>query len=202
MKLDIVTDDESMKDRPWYADGLQFTCSQCGNCCTGGPGFVWISKEEIGRMAAHLQLTTEELIDQHCRKIGARYSLNENRNSRKEFDCTFLKEIAVESATGDAEAKSTRRVCTVYPVRPLQCRTWPFWKSNLEDQEAWDEAAVRCHGMNTGRKFELAQITALATAKDWPQNGPTSNPANTVATGAVATAPVDGEEKKTPRKSK
>ena len=26
---------------PWYADGLSFECTMCGNCCTGPPGAVW-----------------------------------------------------------------------------------------------------------------------------------------------------------------
>src|SRR5262245_18529291 len=25
---------------PWYQDGLEFTCTRCGKCCTGEPGFV------------------------------------------------------------------------------------------------------------------------------------------------------------------
>ena len=25
---------------PWYNDGLRFTCTRCGHCCTGEPGFV------------------------------------------------------------------------------------------------------------------------------------------------------------------
>ena len=174
MKLEVVTENNSSEE-PWYAEGLNFTCSQCGNCCTGAPGYVWISKEEIGRLAEYLQMTTDTVIEQYCRRIGARYSFNENRNARGEYDCTFLKEIPVESTSMDATTVAqTRRVCTIYPVRPLQCRTWPFWKSNLQDREAWDDAAVRCHGMNHGRKFELPQITALSTAKDWPQNAPTS----------------------------
>lgn len=39
---------ESSSDNlPWYAPGLSFTCTQCGNCCTGEPGVVWVSDEEI-----------------------------------------------------------------------------------------------------------------------------------------------------------
>src|SRR5688500_1701558 len=46
MKLTVLN--EADTDAPWFADGLSFTCTACGNCCTGGPGFVWITKEEIG----------------------------------------------------------------------------------------------------------------------------------------------------------
>ncbi|MFM1805538.1 MAG: hypothetical protein RL136_2417, partial [Planctomycetota bacterium] len=30
---------------PWYAEGLRFECTQCGNCCSGGPGAVWFTPE-------------------------------------------------------------------------------------------------------------------------------------------------------------
>src|SRR5689334_21137377 len=55
--------------QPWYADGLRFTCSQCGNCCTGGPGYVWISREEIVRLGEHLKLTAEQVVEEYCRKV-------------------------------------------------------------------------------------------------------------------------------------
>ena len=40
----------------WYANGLEFTCTQCGKCCTGAPGFVWISEDECDAMAHRLGL--------------------------------------------------------------------------------------------------------------------------------------------------
>ena len=38
-------------DSPWYRDGLAFSCTRCGACCTGGPGYVWVSPEEIEELA-------------------------------------------------------------------------------------------------------------------------------------------------------
>src|SRR5207248_8895996 len=32
---------------PWYQDGLAFTCTRCGKCCTGEPGFVWVTDDEL-----------------------------------------------------------------------------------------------------------------------------------------------------------
>src|SRR6476660_8667816 len=117
MKLDVI--------EPWYGDGLKFTCSTCGNCCTGGPGFVFISKEEIGRLAGHLGLTVYEVVERYCRKIDGQFSLVERRNARGEYDCIFLKEIPPEMGN-EGQVRQTRRVCGVYEARPLQCRTWPF----------------------------------------------------------------------------
>ena len=38
----------------------------------------------------------------------------------------------------------------IYPVRPTQCRTWPFWEDNLKSPQAWKNASERgrgCPGM-------------------------------------------------------
>src|SRR5215210_7321843 len=125
MKLEVV---QLRGTEPWYAQGLKFTCSQCGNCCTGGPGFVWISKEEIVRLAEFLRLTPPQVVERYCRKVDGKFSLKESRNSRGEYDCVFLKEEKVERPAGakggdDPAVCLTRRGCSIYPVRPLQCRT-------------------------------------------------------------------------------
>ena len=186
MKLDVLQSDSD--GGAWYADGLKFTCSQCGNCCTGGPGFVWISKVEIARLAEFLRLTPREVVEKYCRKVNGQYSLIEFRNARGEYDCVFLKEERIERPAGsgagagtgkgtDEKVVHTRRGCTIYPVRPLQCRTWPFWDGNLASRQAWDRAAGRCHGMNHGhRHFTREQIESLRDAPDWPENPPTSAP--------------------------
>src|SRR6185437_13601450 len=165
MKLEVLP--PSSTDKPWYADGLQFTCSQCGNCCTGAPGFVWISPEEIDRLAAYLELSTSEVIEKYCRNVHGRQSLIEHRNARGEHDCVFLKEERIEEQSDGQTVIHTKRSCTIYPVRPLQCRTWPFWESNLSDPEIWNHATVRCHGMNRGRKFSREEMEALRDAEDW-----------------------------------
>jgi Fe-S-cluster containining protein len=169
MKLDVL---ESDADRPWYADGLKFTCSQCGNCCTGAPGFVWISDEEVARLARHLEMTETEVRENYCRRIGQRTSLKERKTPQGLFDCIFLKEIKTTAADG---LPSVKRVCGIYPVRPLQCRTWPFWEGNLTSRENWEASAKRCHGMNHGKRtFTREQADALKNATDWPDDPPTS----------------------------
>jgi Fe-S-cluster containining protein len=176
MELKVLKTDPSTPGQaePWYAKGLQFTCSQCGNCCTGPTGYVWISKEEIQRLATHLKLTPGQVINQYCRRVSGKYSLKEHRNERGEYDCIFLKEEKVDTGNGD-HVVHTKRICTIYPVRPLQCRTWPFWSENLRNIDIWNRSGVRCHGINHGsRVFTKEQIEALRDAKDWPQNPPTS----------------------------
>lgn len=132
---------------PWYADGLKFTCTQCGNCCTGAPGYVFVSAEEIARIAESLGQSA--LTPQQLRRVGRRWSLTEHRNG----DCTFLKEI------------NGKRICSIYSVRPLQCRTWPFWDSLLDTPETWAKAAKGCPGMNKGQAHTFVQIEVRRTAQ-------------------------------------
>jgi Fe-S-cluster containining protein len=174
MKLKVVPNTDPAT-QPWYADGLQFTCSQCGNCCTGGPGFVWMSRDEIVRLAEFLKITPEETVERYCRKVDGKFSLNEVRDpATGSYDCIFLKEMPAPPAK-DGQITQSRRGCSIYPVRPLQCRTWPFWPENLSSRKMWDHQARKCHGMNApGRSFTLGQIHAIRDANDWPKNPPTS----------------------------
>jgi uncharacterized protein len=181
MKLDIIQANEASGTgkKPWYGDGLDFTCTQCGNCCGGAPGYVWINRDDIVRIAAFLNLSPEEMVNRHCRKIGGRWSLNEGPGPGSEYDCTFLREEKVAKRTASGESLALgRRFCSVYAVRPLQCRTWPFWRENLSSRKVWDHSAQRCHGMNHGnRHFTREQIEAIRDAEQWPENPPTSAPA-------------------------
>jgi Fe-S-cluster containining protein len=169
MKLDVLP-----SPPPWYAGGLSFTCTCCGNCCTGAPGFVWISDEEVDRLAEHLGLSRHETLERYCRKIGQRISLKERRTQEGNYDCIFLTELPPEIKTS-GQVAHPRRVCGIYAVRPLQCRTWPFWEGNLASQNNWNSAATRCPGMNRGRRYAQEKIEALREAKDWPDRPPTSS---------------------------
>lgn len=174
-KLNVVHDRTDEKT-PWYADGLRFSCTCSGNCCTGGPGYVWLSEEELGRLAEHLQITVEQARMRHCRTMGTQLSLKERRTAQGNYDCVFLKEEKIPVPAPDGSVRTeTRRVCGIYPVRPLQCRTWPFWTGNLASQAGWDRASRRCPGMDRGRSFSQDQIEALRDATDWPGDGPTSD---------------------------
>jgi hypothetical protein len=113
----------------WYKEGLRFKCTGCGQCCTGSPGYVWVNDEEIAALASHLQISIEVFVKRYTRRIGNRLSLKEHP---KNYDCVFLKE----------------RKCTVYSVRPHQCRTYPWWPENLVNRKVWEEEKQRCEGID------------------------------------------------------
>ncbi len=124
--------------------GLAFECVECGGCCAGPEeGFVWVTDDEIAAMAAHLRIHEADFRRQYVRRVFRRQSLIEKANR----DCIFL-----------TDGPDGTRRCDVYPVRPTQCRTWPFWTTNLRGPEAWCEAGTRCPGINTGRLVPLDEI--------------------------------------------
>jgi uncharacterized protein len=126
--------------QPWYIDGLKFSCTGCGDCCTGDPGYVWVTNAEIETLAAACKLDVEEFERRYVRKVGIRKSLIEHANG----DCVFF--------------DNKTRQCRVYEARPRQCKTWPFWTSNLATPAAWEATAERCPGCNRGRRVSFGKI--------------------------------------------
>ena len=140
----------SKQNKPeWYADGLSFSCTQCGNCCSGPPGYVWMDDKEINAIATHLKLSTPDFLRRHARQVDGRWTLNE-RLTPKGYDCVFLQR--------DDQGKA---LCTIYSVRPVQCRTWPFWTDNLRKPADWDRAGSRCPGIDKGKLYPIEQIRIL-----------------------------------------
>jgi Fe-S-cluster containining protein len=129
-----------MSEKPWYKDGLRFTCSECGDCCTGAPGYVWVNKAEIEAMASRLNMPVEQFERKYVRLVGIRKSLIEYSNG----DCVFF--------------DNQTRHCQVYQDRPRQCKTWPFWDSNLRSPEAWAETCQVCPGSGKGKLHTVQEI--------------------------------------------
>jgi Fe-S-cluster containining protein len=135
-----------MAEQPWYRAGLRFECTQCGNCCTGAPGFVWVNSQEIVALAKLLGIAVEEFERLYVRQVGIRQSLVEFPNG----DCVFF--------------DNEKRNCTVYDARPRQCRTWPFWNSNLRTPETWKATCEQCPGSGKGKLYSLQKIQVAAGA--------------------------------------
>lgn len=115
--------------KPWYKKGLRFACTECGQCCTGEPGFVWVTQSEIEALAEYLNISVPEFIKLYTREVDGALTLKEFPRT---YDCIFLR----------------GGKCSVYNARPKQCRTFPFWSENLKSKEAWEKCAKRCEGIN------------------------------------------------------
>jgi len=115
-------------------EGYEYKFSACvacgGHCCTGESGYIWIKYEEIKQMARFVNLSIEDFATMYLRKVKHRYSLKEKQLAPDNFACVFFDE--------------TIQQCTVYAVRPRQCRTFPFWEQFKNNEE---EVRKECPGI-------------------------------------------------------
>ncbi len=127
---------------PMYEKGLRFECTRCSRCCRHTPGYVFLSEKDVTRLCRHLRLERAEFIRTYCRRVDTGIARRVSLKEKPNYDCVFWKDGG----------------CSVYEARPLQCRAYPFWSANVASQEAWDEQARLCPGMNHGPLHDRQEI--------------------------------------------
>ena len=134
------------KSPPSFLEGLRFECQGSGNCCTsrGSYGYVYLDAYDRQRLAKALGITTRNFTSRYCEKTDGYWHLKD-----RDQDCAFLKD----------------RRCSVYPGRPTQCRTWPFWPENLNPRVWTTEIASFCPGVGKGPKVSAAEIKRIAATE-------------------------------------
>lgn len=99
-------------------------------------------------MCNALAMEREPFMQKYTRRAQGRVSLIEKPN----YDCIFLNENG----------------CTLYDARPIQCRTYPFWKSALSSRDDFNEATCNCPGVTKTtadtRLYSAADINEIATS--------------------------------------
>jgi Fe-S-cluster containining protein len=111
---------------------------------------VFLSRSDLERLAAAHRMDYTSFIKTGCRWAGGwpgveYLSLKEKAN----YDCVFWD-----------------NGCTVYHARPLQCRTFPFWKDILASRGAWESAASSCPGMENGKLHSREEIESFLAARE------------------------------------
>lgn len=129
---------EEMASRSYFFDeGVRFECLKCGGCCNGEPGVIYVSDAEITAIAEYTTIERDIFVERCLYLIEQSYSINETDDGR----CIFYE-----------------NGCSIYPVRPLQCSTFPFWFQNMRSQSSWSEALLRCPGIGKGPLFSKEAI--------------------------------------------
>lgn len=134
-----------MKKNEFYQNGLKFECQGSGKCCTshGEYGFVFLTLEDRQRMAKHLGIPTRKFTQDYCQKTQGYFHLREEAGKP---DCMFLK----------------KKRCSIYAVRPVQCRTWPFWPEVLNAKTWSKEVATFCPGVGKGKIHKPEEIERIS----------------------------------------
>jgi Fe-S-cluster containining protein len=129
---------------PWYVEGLRFACTACGKCCHNhGDGFAYVfsTRAERKALAQHFGLSLRAFEARYCTREAGRISFASRGDA-----CIFLEDGR----------------CSVYGLRPKQCRTFPFWPELLTDRETWErDVASFCPGAGQGELHDVNAIRAV-----------------------------------------
>jgi uncharacterized protein len=108
-----------------FGDGEAFVCKRCGDCCKGSGGIV-LSDRDIQRLAGHLCLSAEAMLERYAEQRRGKHFLQTGADGY----CIFFDQG-----------------CTVQPAKPDICRAWPFFRGNIEDELSWQMAQDGCPGI-------------------------------------------------------
>lgn len=149
MDKEAIKHEGQNKEYWWEDEGVRFECEQCGSCCGGEPGAIWVTPAEITALAEFLGMEEQALRAEYLTRSGGRSSIKELEN----YDCVFL--------------SRNKGLCEIYKVRPLQCRLFPFWPSLLRDQNIWNYYATICPGMSKGKLYTPEMIKSFQKKEIW-----------------------------------
>ena len=110
---------------------IDFTCKGCGFCCRG-QGEVYLNRQELNNIADFLKTSPASFKKKYTRQINGKTALKDTA----EPACIFL----------------TGNKCEIYPVRPQQCRTFPFWLEMMQSQNEWQRYLKNCKAVKSIKK--------------------------------------------------
>jgi Fe-S-cluster containining protein len=151
---------------PWYKEGISFSCTMCGNCCSGSPGSVRFTKSEAEVMARKLEVSTAFFEEKYARVETDGESrwleLKEVPSPPRKYDDGLVVQAGLDCIFLDRKTVPGKALCGLYEARPFQCRSWPFWPEIVDTEDDWKEAsqgAEGCPGLGKGSvKYTMEEI--------------------------------------------
>jgi Fe-S-cluster containining protein len=121
---------------------FRFECQPgCINCCTQS-GHVYLTEEDIDRISAYLNLDRAVFEQRYVYRTKNRVRLTIPRTHW----CHFL------TPTG----------CTIHAVKPIQCRTFPYWPEHVSNRSSWKDLREYCPGIGVGPLVEIRTVRETA----------------------------------------
>jgi len=122
----------------WEKEPLRFECqADCFKCCTK-PGIVYFDKASIENAAKILKVSSELF--------------------KKEFLLWDHGHWMHEVANGDPCAFLVPEGCSIHNGKPIQCRSYPFWKENMTSKSMWSLVGAFCPGIGFGSHVAITTI--------------------------------------------
>nr|HID58336.1 YkgJ family cysteine cluster protein [Desulfobacterales bacterium] len=124
-----------------------FNCQKCGDCCKGYGG-IFVNDREIKDISNYLKIEQEEFIDRYCELSGKRYML---KTCGSTGYCIFWEGL-----------------CSIHPVKPGLCKTWPFLECVLVDSTNFITIKSACPGVS--REISIDEFIACVRAYHCSRN--------------------------------
>ena len=103
----------ALEASPWFGEGLRFTCTGCGKCCTGSAGAVYLSDDDVERLCGFLGLSRDAFLARYTRSRDGKRALVDKASSD---ECVFLSGTAC--SVYDARADAVSHVPVLADERP------------------------------------------------------------------------------------
>jgi len=143
-------------------EGVAFRCQpNCGRCCDQPGGIVYLSPDDAERLAEHAGLDVDAWLE---------------RDTRKTFDGRYV--LKSREDDGVCIHLNEQKQCSIYEVRPQQCKAFPWWGENLVTPAAWGTTKAACPGIDaedaiivdgqTIRLHVFADRTSTKGFRTWP----------------------------------
>ena len=121
---------------------MRFQCQPgCLKCCEK-KGFIYLSDSDAKIIAKFLDLSAATFELRYLYRTKYLRRLRTAQNSQ----CPFL------NAQG----------CSIHPVKPAQCRLFPFWPELVENKKEWNDTAAWCPGMDKGLYVHIEEARERA----------------------------------------
>lgn len=115
---------------------MRFQCQPgCTKCCEQ-QGFVYLTEDDIPRLAAFLGMSAAAFEKRYVYRTKNLRRLRVPRHAQ----CEFLKDGG----------------CSVHPAKPFQCRAFPYWPELVGNKKNWEKTGAWCPGIGKG---DLVNIT-------------------------------------------
>lgn len=112
---------------------LKFKCQNCGYCC-GGPeeGYIFVTDQELEQISIFMSVPLEELKKELTYEVRIIDKTYRSFREKPNHECVFLHQNR----------------CIIYPVRPKQCKDYPFWPRILKSKTSWEKEKKFCPGID------------------------------------------------------
>jgi len=129
---------------------MRFQCQPgCTRCCEQ-KGFVHLTEQDIEHAAEFLSISRKKFENRFIYRTKNTRRLRTPLNAQ----CVFLGEGG----------------CSIHPVKPAQCRIFPFWPELVESRKEWHKTAAWCPGIGKGElvPIETAREQAVEMRAAYP----------------------------------